>query len=163
MTALTQEEAHRLFEYRDGVLFWKERPKCSRKSKHNMTAGTTTTGGYLQVVVNQKKYYVHQVIFLMQHGYIPKVIDHIDGITSNNKISNLRESSKSLNACNSKLRKDNTSNHKGVAWHKGGKRWMAQITFNKRLIYLGLFEDFELACLVADEARDLYHGQHARF
>lgn len=40
MTTLTQEEAHRLFEYRDGVLYWKERPKNSRKLKGDMEAGT---------------------------------------------------------------------------------------------------------------------------
>ena len=44
---LTQAEAHRLFEYRDGVLFWKVRPKQSRKAKGDMTAGTKTTNGYL--------------------------------------------------------------------------------------------------------------------
>jgi len=30
--SLTQEEAHRLFEYKDGVLFWKERPRSDFNS-----------------------------------------------------------------------------------------------------------------------------------
>lgn len=162
MTTLTQEEAHRLFEYRGGVLYWKERPKCSRKAKGDMTAGTQTTGGYLQVTVAQKKYYVHQIVFLMQHGFIPEIVDHIDGDTSNNKIENLRASNKSLNACNSKHRVDNTSGHKGVTWGKVCKKWMARVQVNGRGIHLGVFEDFELACFVADEARRLFHGSHAR-
>ena len=98
----------------------------------------------------------------MQHGYIPEILDHIDGDTANNRIENLRESSKSLNACNSKLRNDNSSGHKGVAWSKACRKWMAQVHFKSRAIHLGVFEDFELACLVADEARILYHGNHAR-
>lgn len=163
MSALTQEEAHRLFEYRDGMLFWKERPKCSRKASADFEAGTVTTGGYRKITVRQKKYYVHQVVFLMQHGYIPGVIDHIDGNTKNNRIENLRPSDKAKNACNSKTRSDNASGCRGVAWHKTAKKWMVQIAHNRKQKYLGLYEDFEFACLIADEARDLYHGEHARF
>ena len=159
---LTQEEAHRLFEYRDGVLFWKERHRNSRKPKDDMEAGTHTGHGYKKITVAQKKYYVHQIIFLMQHGYIPKIVDHIDGNTSNNKFENLRESSKSLNACNSKLRSDSTSGHKGVAWSNACGKWMARVQIKNRAKHLGVFEDFELACLVADEARILFHGDHAR-
>lgn len=159
---LTQDKAHQLFEYRDELLFWKERPKNSRKLKGDMEAGTVSGHGYKKIVVNQKKYYVHQVIFLMQHGYIPKLIDHIDGNTNNNKIENLRASNKSLNACNSKSRLNNTSGHKGVVWSKACQKWMARIQFQNKTKHLGVFEDFEFACLVADEARTLYHGEHAK-
>ena len=162
MTTLTQEEAHRLFEYRDGVLYWKERPKCSRKPKGDMEAGTVSGHGYKKLRVKKKCFYVHQVIFLLQHGFIPELIDHIDGNTNNNKIENLRASNKSLNACNSKHRVDNTSGHKGVTWGKVCKKWMARVQVNGRGIHLGVFEDFELACFVADEARRLFHGSHAR-
>ena len=163
MSALTQEEAHRLFEYRDGMLFWKEKPKCSRKTDGSLEAGTVTTGGYKKFTLQQKKYYVHQIVFLMQHGYTPPVVDHIDGNTTNNRIENLRASDKAKNACNSKTRKDNTSGCRGVAWHKKSNKWMVQVVQNKKPKYLGLYEDFEFACLVADEARDLYHGEHAKF
>lgn len=159
---LTQEEAHRLFEYKDGLLFWKIRPKNSRKPKGNMEAGTITTNGYKKVTVNQKRFYVHQLIFLMQHGFIPEIVDHIDGNTGNNKIDNLRESNKQKNACNSKLSKTNTSGHRGVVWVKHCKKWQAGLQFNKKHFYFGVYEDFELACLVADEARRIYHGIHAR-
>lgn len=162
MDTLTQEEAHRLFEYRDGVLYWKERPKQSRKVKGNMEAGTVTTGGYKKVTIKQRKYYVHQLVFLMQHGYIPEIVDHIDGNTSNNLVENLRASNKSQNACNSKIRTDNKSGHRGVVWSKACDKWTARVQINKKGIHLGVFESFELACLVADEARILYHGSHAR-
>jgi hypothetical protein len=163
MSTLTQEEAHRLFKYRDGVLYWKERPKFSRKPKGDMEAGTNNGCSYKKVCVAQKKYYTHQVIFLMHHGYMPEVVDHIDGNIKNNKIDNLRASNKSLNACNSKTRKDNTSGHRGVVWSKACQKWSARIQVQNRGIHLGVYEDFELACLVADEARALYHGEHAKF
>jgi len=159
---LTQEEAHRLFEYKDGVLLWKEHPRASRKPKDNMEAGTSSGHGYRKIRRGNKTYYTHQLIFLMQHGYIPKVVDHIDGNTENNQIENLRESSKSLNACNSKLPSNNTSGTKGVVWGKRENKWIARVQINKKVIHLGIFHDLELASLVADEARLLYHGKHAR-
>ena len=162
MTILTQEEAHRLFEYKDGLLFWKERPKYSRKPKGDMQAGTASGHGYKKITFNQKQFYVHQLIFLMQHGYIPDLIDHIDGDTNNNKVENLRVSNHSFNACNSKTRSDNTSGHKGVVWSKACQKWMARVQFQNKSKHLGVFEDFEFACLVADEARSFYHGEHAK-
>ena len=159
---LTQEEAHRLFEYRDGVLHWKQCPKGSRKFKTNSEAGANTGHGYKKLSLNNKFYYTHQIIFLMQYGYVPKLIDHIDGNSENNKIENLRASNKSLNACNSKTPSHNTSGHKGVIWLKREKKWLTKVQINKKVMHLGTFTDIELACLVADEARILYHGTHAR-
>jgi HNH endonuclease len=159
---LTQEEAHRLFEYKDGVLYWRERPKFSRKPKGDMEAGTVSGHGYKKIGIKQKRVYVHQVIFLMQHGFIPEVVDHIDGNTNNNKIENLRASNKSLNACNSKLPSNNTSGTKGVVWLKRECKWVARVQFNKKVIYLGTFSNIELASLVAEEARILYHGKYAK-
>lgn len=162
MSSLTQEEAHLLFEYRDGILFWKERPRCSRKTNGDFEAGTVTTGGYKKITVRKKKYYVHQIVFLMMRGYIHALIDHIDGNTSNNKVENLRASDKSKNACNSKLPSHNTSGTKGVSWLKRECKWVARVQINKKVIHLGTFADLELASLVADEARRLYHGDHAK-
>jgi len=162
MTTLTQEEAHRLFEYKDGVLLWKERPRASRKPKGDMEAGTKSGHGYRKIRFGVKTYYTHQIIFLMQHGYIPKLIDHIDGNSENNAIDNLRESDKSKNACNSKLPSHNTSGTKGVFWAKRENKWIARVQINKKIIHLGTFKDLDLASLVADEARLLYHGKHAR-
>jgi hypothetical protein len=159
---ITQEQAHSLFEYKDGVLYWKIRPKNSRSAKKNMEAGSKSGHGYKKVTTNGKAFYTHQIIFLMQHGYIPKLIDHIDGNPNNNKIDNLRESNKSLNACNAKTPVNNTSGHKGVTWCKKTNKWIARLQFEKKHIHLGSFNDLELASLVADEGRILYHGKHAR-
>lgn len=159
---LTQKQAHELFDYKDGMLFWKVRPKNSRKAKGNMEAGTITTYGYKKIVFNQKKYFVHQLVYLMQHGYIPKLIDHIDGNSSNNRIENLREANKSQNACNSNLRNDNSSGCKGITWHKKANKWMVQLTVNNKPKYFGCYDDIELADLVAQEARNKYYGKFAR-
>lgn len=161
MTLLTQAEANQVFEYQDGVLYWRVKPKTSRKKDGSNEAGSLSGHKYKKVMYKQKMYYAHQIIFLLKHGYIPSVIDHIDGNTINNKIENLRESNKSFNACNSKKRSDNTSGHKGVSWHNVRNKWKVSVQLNKKSKHIGLFEDFDFACLVADEVRRLYHGQHA--
>lgn len=160
--SLTQEQAKELFEYKDGILYWKTRHKNSRKAKDDLEAGTVSTYGYKRVTHKQVKYYVHQLVFLLHHGFIPKMIDHIDGDCNNNKIENLRESNKSKNACNSKIRKDNTSGCRGVTWQKKSNKWLVQVIDNKKTKYLGLYKDFELACLVSNEARSFYHKEHAK-
>ena len=169
---LTKEQALELFEYRDGALYWKERPRSHFKSdlawkqwnpKHaGKQAGCKSGHGYVKIRIYGKAMYAHQIIFLLHNGFVPSLIDHIDGNQSNNNIQNLRESNKQNNACNSKVRSDNTSGNRNVAWHKAAKKWAARITVNMKSKHIGLFEDFEFACFVADEARRLYQGEHAR-
>jgi hypothetical protein len=161
MRNATQEEVLRLFEYRDGVLYWKERPRCSRKPPGDMSAGFESTQGYKKVKFNKETYYVHQIVFLMHHGYIPEVVDHIDRNTSNNRIENLRPANKSLNAFNSKPKTTNSSGYKNVTWNKQIKKWQVQLTINKRCKHFGWFDDLDFAGLLADEARRLYHGEYA--
>lgn len=90
-------------------------------------------------------------------GEIPEgfVLDHKEG--KSNDIDNLRLATVSQNAQNSKLMSNNTSGHKGVELTKGGL-WRVRISaFKGKRMSFGCYKDFELACLVADEARDKYH------
>lgn len=154
---LTQEYLKEVFEYKDGKLYWKV-------SKPNVNVGDTVGNpngtGYLQTKVNYKRYVVHQLIFMLHHGYCPPQVDHIDGDRSNNRIENLREATPSQNSMNTKLRRDNRSGTKGV-YSKNGK-WAVQIRANGITRYRGTFGDLELAALVAEEARNKYHGEFAR-
>jgi hypothetical protein len=159
---ITQQQVKDLFDYSDGVLMWKNKPACSRRFDGSNEAGTVTTGGYKKVVIGGKKHYVHRLIFLMHNGYLPDLIDHADGNSSNNKIENLREADKSKNAANSKLSILSTSGHRGVTKASRSDKWYARVQINKKSIHLGTFDDFEFACFVADEARRLYFGKHSR-
>ena len=86
---------HQLFEYNfdTGELYWKK----------NMTvAGYITKNGYRKVAVNKSAFYVHRLIYLMFHGEDPGkfVVDHIDGIKSNNCLVNLRMVKQKINQKN---------------------------------------------------------------
>jgi hypothetical protein len=101
-------------------------------------------------------------VFLYHHGYIPDYIDHINGDSLDNRIENLREATQSLNGANSKLAKSNTSGFKGVTWRKDTKKWMAQITKNKKHYNLGSFENIEAAATAYRIAAEKLFGEFAR-
>jgi hypothetical protein len=160
---ITKDRANEVFDYVNGELYWKHKTiSRNRVSKKGGLKAGYTTHGYLRLQVDKVKYYNHQIIFLMHNGYIPDCIDHIDGNTLNNSIENLRVANKSSNACNSKMREDNTSGHRNVVWHKKSNKWAARVQINSKSKHLGVFDDFEFACFVADEARLKYHGDFVR-
>ena len=159
--SLTQEEAHRLFEYKDGVLYWKERPRSDFKSngshiqwneRYAKQVAGSIVGKYANVSINKIRHQVHRIVFLMQHGYLPEIVDHIDGNRQNNKIENLRSATHTQNLQNSKLPKHNLSGYKNVGWHKQRKKWRAQIEINGKVKHLGLFTDEHEAHLVYQNA-----------
>jgi hypothetical protein len=153
--------AHHLFEYRDGVLYWKN-PSNPKKTPCGSVAGTISPRGYVHIQYKRKLYKAHRVIFLMFNGYVADIIDHIDGNTSNNRPENLRAATHLGNARNAKKRKDNKSGHKNVFWNKSANKWAVSLSVNNKLRHFGYFEDLELAAFVASEARDKYHGEFAR-
>lgn len=147
------------YEYKNGVLYWKTSP--SPKIKIGSPVGSLGKDGYFSTVVNYKRYFNHRLIFLMHHGYLPEYIDHINNIPTDNRIENLRKANKSENNYNSKLSFSNTSGAKHVYWNKKQKQWIVKLGVNKQIKYFGTFKDFELAELVASEARNKYHKQFA--
>jgi len=159
---MTYDEAHSLFEYRDGVLHWRVKP--ARRMTVGDSAGTVCGSGHLRVRYKRKTYAVHSVIWFLHYGVWPSEIDHIDTNKLNNKIENLRLAN-CKNQQNVGFRCDNTSGAKNVYWHASAKRWAVLVTADKIRHSLGYFDDFELADLVATEARNKYHGvfaNHAR-
>lgn len=158
---LTKEYINTVLEYRDGFLFWKERiALCLQEGRKAGTRHDKT--GYMRIQIQRKQYMVHRIVFLMHHGYLPKVVDHIDGNRSNNCIENLRAASYSQNSMNSKIGMKNTSGFKNVCWCRFREKWVVSLKLNGKLKRLGYYDDLELADLVATEARDKFFKQYAR-
>lgn len=157
---LSQEYLQSLFDYRDGNLYWKKLIK-QNQVKVGDIAGTKHPNGYVYIHIKNKNYVAHRLIFMLHHGYLPEFIDHINGIRSDNRIENLRPVTKSQNSLNAKLSKSNTSGVKGVCWDSDTKKWLVQVTINKKQKKIGRYDDLELAELVAIEARDKYHKEFA--
>jgi hypothetical protein len=157
---ITKEILNFLFDYKNGELYWKF--SLSSKSPKGTIAGTIKHDKYRRIGLNKKPYLAHRLIFMMHHGYLPEIVDHIDGNRLNNRIENLREATQSQNCQNQKIPTNNTSGYKNVRWNARKKKWFVNIRVNKKDIHIGYFADIELADLVAQEARNKYHGKFAR-
>ena len=157
---VTQERLKELFDYQDGALI---RRKGGRSAVIAMGVKR-----YERVSVDGKIQALHRMIYLWNHGHLPKTLDHIDGDRANNKIENLREATQQQNCLNRKHHSNSKSPYKNVYLQAPTKKaewkrnWVVRITVAGKSKYIGSFEDLELADLVATEARDKFHGQFAR-
>jgi hypothetical protein len=150
-----------LFYENSGILYWKvNKGTVGIPGKR---AGSLRKDGRLQTGVDKKYYLNHRIIFFLHYNYLPKYIDHIDGNPLNNNIANLREASKQQNQWNRKKSSNNTSGTKNVYWHTQSQKWRVVLTKNKKDIYMGSFNELELAELVAIEADLSYHGEYSRY
>jgi hypothetical protein len=153
---ITQERLKELFDYKDGQFI-------DRKTNAAKTlVPITNHHRYYRVVVDGKAYGLHRMIFLYHKGYLPKVIDHVDNDRTNNQIENLREATQQQNCLNRVAHKNNRSGYKNVHWDKAMNKWAVQISIDRKRRVFGYFDDVELAGLVAEEARDKFHGEFAR-
>lgn len=161
MRDLTVDLLNELFTYdkETGNLLWKIKP--SGKVKVGDIAGTLKSHGYICVGINCNRYRAHRLIFLMHKGYLPEIIDHINGNKADNRIENLRAVTVAQNQYNRKTNADNTSGYKGVGWHKSNKKWEARIRLEGKPIHLGYFDNVEEADAVVRAAREELHGDFA--
>lgn len=94
-----------------------------------MEAGTLHHSGYFDVKFNGKIYRVHRVVYELEVGPIPKgmTVDHLDGVRTNNLISNLTVKTQRANNQNKRMYSNNSSGIKGVheVTHKGATYWVA--------------------------------------
>ncbi len=109
--------------------------------------------GYLQFKVDDKTIRYHRAVFLFHKGYLPKLVDHKDQDKTNNRIGNLRDATRSQNAHNSKMFKNNTSGFKGVFYEKDDKLWSARIQINGVRKRLGYFKTPEQASRAYQKAK----------
>lgn len=85
-------------------------------------------------------------------------VDHIDRNTLNNRRTNLRVVTHSVNVHNQRIRPNNTSGYKGVSWVPHCKKYRARIQFNGKKVHLGMFNDPKDASTAVEVARCKYIG-----
>ena len=117
---------------------------------------------YICITVNGVTYQAHRLAwFYVTQKWPLQYIDHINGDKADNRFCNLREASPSQNRANSKINKNNASGFKGVVYKKWlkDKPWQAQITHNKKVIYLGCYATPEEAHQAYTNKAKILHGE----
>lgn len=124
-----------------------------------------SAAGYIQVQVTcteGKKYIaLHRVKFILQHGYVPKLVDHIDGNKLNNSLDNLREADHRMNGRNS-IRKDRGLPRGVYPMYRPRKPYVARAVVGGKMKHLGYFQTPEEASLHVEAILQREHGEFYR-
>lgn len=134
-----------------GKLYWKSEARCGFKKSVVMhrvgdEAGTARkSDGRIVVRISGSLYLRYRVAWLIEHGEWPDgEVDHIDGDSTNDRISNLRVTDRRTNQENKRraIRGKLSSRYLGVYANKEGrsKPWRAAISSDGRQFYLGAFD-----------------------
>lgn len=148
-----REELEKLFtvDYDNGFLFWR---------KSGRRAGTKTSKGYVQVCISKRCYLAHRIIWKMAYGRDPFIIDHINAVRSDNRLSNLRDADHHINSLNRPHAKVASSGARGVYPYRHPGRWRAEITRHGVSHYLGLYSSFQEAVAARENAQKQMDGCH---
>ena len=138
---LTKELVEELFNY-DPETGWFTR----KTSKGGRFAGTRAgytnkADGYEYIKIKSKPIQAHWLAWIVKNGSLPIMdIDHVNGIRNDNRIDNLRETTRSLNLHNSSARARSKTGHKGIYFsEKSRNKWIAKVMFNYKNYHIGSF------------------------
>jgi hypothetical protein len=160
---LTQARLKELLHYnpKTGLFTW--RVISGRKygrAKPGKAILSASRGGYVQIKIDFHNYSGQRLAFLYATGRWPLgEIDHINGVRSDNRLSNLRDVSHKINCQNRrKADKRNRFGLLGVSMGKSG-RFEANLTLGIKGMrsYIGRFDTAEEAHAAYLERKRKYH------
>jgi len=163
---LTQAELQEALSYdpETGLFKWKYRPGKNGRIFDGMVAGAQNDSARVQIRIKGRMYKAHRLAWLYVYGYMPDgntQIDHINGVPSDNRISNLRIATASQNLQNTGLFAHNKTGYRGVSIHKQTGKYRARIKLNQQEKSLGLFDTPE-AAYSARRAAELAMFTHSK-
>ena len=116
---------------------------------------------YFNANINQetKKLFIHRLVaeHFIDNPDNKLYVDHINRISTDNRVSNLRWTTARENNYNLSIPITNTSGYIGVHKDKKNNKWTAGIRINGKKTYLGSFDDIEDAANAYQEAKNRYH------
>lgn len=131
------------------------------KSRVGKEIGTMDTRGYIVMSIMRKTQLAHRLAWLYVYGCFPSShLDHINGDTTDNRISNLREATSKQNQENRKLQKNNKTGYRGVIFRPSSGRYLAYVKHHREQIFLGSFATAEEASAAVKTKQDELYTHH---
>lgn len=158
-----------------GELVWKARSRerfndeisCKRWNARfagKPALNSKNSNGYLRGTIGGATIAAHRVAYAIHFGNWPAgLIDHVNGIKTDNRIENLRLATQAQNLQNRGKNKNNTSGFKGVYWNKKSKAWLCYIGINGERKFLGTFAQATDAATAYAKAAASLHHEFSRF
>jgi len=149
-----------------GKLYWKAHatmePKWSGRYVGKEAFKNEQSAGYLQGMLDYRKYLAHRIAWAIYYGEWPDEVDHINHDKHDNRIANLRSVTRDENGRNTPRHRDSTSDVTGVTYNRRDKKWQVHITYKGALKNIRQFKTFEEAVRRRRAANFLYgfHENH---
>jgi len=158
---ITPEYLSKVFHYNPETGDFSWRSAHTNRVKAGDVVRAKIGKGYYAVQLDCHRMRVHNVVWAIHYGKFPEgVIDHVNGIKTDNRIANLRDVTTSQNAYNVGRQKNNTTGFKGVS--RNGAGFKAEISADKQSHYLGTFPSLEGAASAYAKAAKQLHGEYRR-
>jgi hypothetical protein len=151
-------------EFFDGKRYRYDRGRRWNAQRADRLATRNRLDGYCSISLFGHKHLAHRVVWAIVHGRWPSEIDHVNGNRSDNRLSNLREVTRTENNRNSAIQRNNTSGVVGVNRCKQTGTWEARIKLHGKTRRLGRFANFDdaVAARKAAERQYGFHENHGR-
>lgn len=142
------------------IVKWEYSPDTGQILRNGVPNGTLRKDGYIVCWYNGRLEYAHKLAYILQGLEPPEMVDHANGVRSDNRWVNLRRATNMLNQYN-RRGVSKQGYKKGAYYNKQAKVWYSLIRYDGKREYLGHFPSEDAAHAAYIKRSKEVHGEYA--